>query len=144
MKKFLIYLILTFAVIINIYLIFCWQPQGKGIIKDPVSKETISYSRSLYKIDKEKALDQLSAEDKKELEKILKKLSTFDMGKIKEYYEDSNEEEGIISIFKLLKKRLITEDYKRIEEITSSFLDIGGINEEIKKNKIIKLNKSIL
>lgn len=131
MKKILIYLILVFAIIINIYLIFCWQPQGKGVIKEQVSKETLSYSRSLYKIDKGKVLEQLSVEDKKDLEKILKKLSTFDMGKIKEYYEDSNEEEGIIDTFKLLKKRLTTEDYKRIEEIASSFLDIESINEEI-------------
>lgn len=132
MKKFLIYLFLTCTIIINIYFMFYWEPQNKTIIQEEVSKEVISYSKSLYKLNKEDALRQLSPDNKKELEKIIKKLSTFDMGKLQEYYEEPNEEKGIINIFTLLKKRLTTEDYKKIQEISSPFVDISRINEEIK------------
>lgn len=134
MKKFLIYLFLTCTIMVNIYFIFYWEPQSKTIIQEEVSKEVISYSKSLYKLDKGEVLKQLSPDNKKEIEKIIKKLSTFDMGKIREYYEDANEEEGIINIFMLLKKRLTTEDYKKIQEISSPFVEISRINEKIKKN----------
>jgi hypothetical protein len=85
-------------------------------------------------MDKEKALEQLSSEDKKEFEKILKKLSTFDMGKVKEYYNDEDEDEGITNVFKLLKKRLSDEDYKKIEQISSSFIELDKVNEKMKNN----------
>ena len=123
MKKIATYLLLLCAVIINVYLIFYWEPQNR-VISQEVSKETISYSKSASKLDIEKALEQLSSNDRKDFEKIIKKLSTFDRGKIKEYYESSNEEEGIKSIFRLLRKRLTKEDYQRIKKISYSFLDL--------------------
>ena len=93
MRKIVIYLLLVCAVIINIYLIFYWEPQNRVINQEEVSNETLSYSKSAYKLEKEKVLEQLSSDDRKDFEKIIKKLSTFDIGKIKEYYENSNEEE---------------------------------------------------
>jgi predicted Zn-dependent protease len=116
MRKSAMYLLLLCAVIINIYLIFYWEPQNKVINQEKVSKETLSYSKPIYKLEMETVLEQLSSDDRKDFEKIIKKLSTFDIGKIKEYYENSNEEESIKNIYRLLKKRLTTEDYKRIEK----------------------------
>ncbi len=133
MKKICIYLFSIFIIVTNIYLIFFWQPQSKVINNDNTSKETISYNQTLFKVNKEKALEQLSSEDRKDFEKILKKLSTFDMGKIKEYYENENEEEGITNAFKLLKRRLSDEDYKKIEKISSSFIELDKVNEKMKK-----------
>ena len=132
MKRSAMYLLLVCAVIINIYLIFYWEPQNKVINQEEASKETLSYSKSVYKLDKGKVLEQLSSDDRKDFEKIIKKLSAFDLGKIKEYYEDSNDEEGVVSIFKLLMKRLTTEDYKQIYQISASFLDLERINQKIK------------
>ena len=134
MRKFLIYLFLIFAIIINIYLIFYWQPQNKIIAKKEVNEETIAYSKSLYKTDKEKVLEQLSPDNKRDFEKIIKKLSTFDVGKIKEYVKNPNEKESIINIFRLLNKRLTTEDYTKIKEISASFLDLDQINGSLKNN----------
>ncbi len=134
MKKCLMYLVLVPTIIINMYFLLYWQPQNANDAREVSIQETVSYSKSLYKVNKEKALDQLSTDNKKELEKIIKKLSAFDIGKIKEYYEDTNENEDLIEVFKLLKKRLTTEDYKKVEEITSSFLDIQEINKRIKNN----------
>ena len=123
MKKIVTYLLLLCAVIINMYLIFYWEPQNK-VISQEVSKETISYSKSESKLDIEKALEQLSPNDRKDFEKIIKKLSTFDIGKIKEYYESSDEKKGVKDIVNLLKERLTTEDYQRIKKISHSFLDL--------------------
>ncbi len=134
MKKVVIYLILVFAVIINIYLIVYWEPGNRAVNKEEISKEAISYSKSVYKLEKEKTLEKLSYDDKKDFEKIIRKLSAFDLGKIKDYYEDSNDEEGTVNIFKLLRKRLTTEDYKQIHEISASFLDLERIDQRIKNN----------
>ena len=132
MKRKLIYLFLVCIVITNIYLIFYWKPQSKIITQDEVSKETISYSQSIYKLDKGSVLEKLSSDDKRDFEKIIKKLSAFDLGKIKEYYEGSNDEEGVVNIFKLLRKRLTTEDYKQIYQISSVFLELERIDQRIK------------
>jgi hypothetical protein len=134
MKRIVMYMLLVCAVIINIYLIFYWEPQNRVINQEEVSKETMSYSKSVYKLEKGKVLEQLSSDDRKDFEKIIKKLSTIDIGKIKEYYENSNEEESVKSIFTLLKKRLTTEDYQRIKEISCSFLDLERLNIIIKNN----------
>ena len=134
MKKKLICLFSVCIVITNIYLIFYWEPQSKVVAQEEVSKEAISYSQAVYKLNKGKVLERLSSDDKRDLEKIIKKLSAFDLGKIKEYYEDSNDEEGAVNIFKLLSKRLTTEDYKQIHEISASFLDLDSIDQRIKNN----------
>ena len=134
MKRILIYLVLICAVIANIYLIFCWEPQSKVAVQPKDSKEVVSYSKSVYKLEKGKILEKLSSNDKKDFEKIIKKLSTFDIGKIKEYYQDFNDEEGVINIFKLLRRRLTIEDYERIHEISDSFLDFNSIEKKIKNN----------
>ena len=48
MKKIVRYLVLGCAVLTNIYLIFYWEPQNKVINQHEVSKEAISYKKSLY------------------------------------------------------------------------------------------------
>lgn len=135
MKKIFIYLIIVFTLIVNIYLIFCWQPQEKNITHENTSDEVVSYKNNLYKIDKNEILTRLSSDDKKDLEKILKKLSTFDMGKVKEYFENSNDDEGVVNGFWLLKKRLAGEDYKKVEDISASYLYIDKIHKEMKNKK---------
>lgn len=134
MKRFVVCVTLIFTLIVNICLIFYWQPQEKNIENKNISKEVVSYEKNLYKIDKNQILEKLSSDDKKDLEKILKKLSTLDMGKIKENFEGSDND-GIIKSFMLIKKRLADDDYKRIEEISSPFLDIDEIHKEMKKYK---------
>ena len=134
MRRIGAYLLLVCAVIINIYLIFYWEPQNRVIDQEEVSNETLSYSKSANKLELGKVLEQLSSDDRKDFEKIIKKLSTFDIGKIKEYYENSNEEESIKNIFRLLKKRLTTEDYQKIEKISYSFIGLERLNIIIKNN----------
>ncbi|MVX63868.1 hypothetical protein GKZ28_09210 [Clostridium chromiireducens] len=133
MKKYLIGLFLFMTVIMNIYLVFYWEPQSQMSAEKEDVETVVSYTKSIYKVNKGKILEQLSPENKKELEQIMKKLSALDMGRIKEYYEEPDEEKGVINAFKLLKKRLSSEDYNKLERLSSSFLDIKRINEKIKK-----------
>jgi predicted ribonuclease toxin of YeeF-YezG toxin-antitoxin module len=108
-------------------LMICWEPPGKVVAEQNISKEVVSYSKPVYKLDKTKIFERLSSNDKMEFDKIINRLSAFDIGKMKEYYEGSNDEESVKNIFKLLKKRLTIEDYTRIHEISSSFLEFDNI-----------------
>lgn len=130
MKKFLTYLLLLCAMIMNIYLIFYWQPIDNNDEKK-VSKEVTAYSKSLYKVNKDEALNELTDADKKDLDTIIYKLSAFDIGKIKNYSQDYDEEEGVINTFKLLKTRLSGKDYKRVKDICSMFLDIEELEKQL-------------
>ena len=131
MKRFFTYLFLMCAVIINIYLIFYWQPIDNKGIEENKNTEVIAYSKSLYKMSKEKVLDKLEDKERKELETIIYKLSAYDIGKLKNYIEDSDEDKGLINTFKLLKKRVPGEDYNRIKEISAIFLDISELEKEL-------------
>ena len=131
MKRFCTYLILMAAILMNIYLIFYWYPIDGTYIKGDISKEVISYSKSIYKVNKKDVINKLQDNDKKELETIIYKLSAFDIGKIDNYIEDSYEDRGIINTFKIFKKRLSEEDYNRIKEICSMFLDINELEKQL-------------
>lgn len=135
MKRIFVYFILILTIIINIYLLFYWNPGKLNNDKGDYSKEVLSFTKSPYKVDKSTMLEKLSSDDKKDIEKVIKKLSAFDVETIREYFNDANEQEGIVNIFKLLKKRLLIEDYKKIEEISSKYIDIDNINKIIKKKK---------
>lgn len=131
MKRFFTYLLLICVVLMNIYLIFYWHPVDSTYIEDDISAEVTSYSKSLYKINKKNVLYQLEDKEKQELEVIIYKLSAFDIGKIESYIEDSDEDRGAINMFKLLKKRLSSEDYNRIREICVIFLDIDELEKQM-------------
>lgn len=136
MKKVFIFITVMFALLLNVYLIFYWYPEEKNSNKEEISKETVSYTQSIYKVDKNDILKQLQTEDKKNFESILGKLSAFDLGKIKEYVQDSDEQKGIKNIFVLLKKRLTNEDYEKIKEISSKFLDMDAVDQLLKNNYV--------
>lgn len=137
MKRFFTYLLIMCIVLMNIYLMFYWHPVDSIYTENDISKEVISYSKSLYKTNKKNALYQLEDTEKKELEAIIYKLSALDMGKIENYIEDSDEDRGVVNIFKLLKKRLSGEDYNRIREICSIFLDIDELEKQMWKNNYV-------
>lgn len=133
MRRFLTFLLLLCAVLMNMYLIFYWKPVDNHYSEKKISEEVISHSKSIYKINKDEVLDKLTDTDKGELEKIIYKLSSFDIGKIKKYIQDDNEEMGIVNAFKVLKTRLSLKDYERIKDICSRFLDIDELEKKIIK-----------
>lgn len=136
MKKNLACIVLIFTIILNVYLMFYWNPGSEYVNEKNNSEQTVTCSESLYKVDKDKAIKELTDEERKNLETIMGKLSAFDLGKIKEYIADPNDEEGIKSIFMLLRKRLTSEDYETIKNISSKFLDIERVNQLLKNNYV--------
>ena len=72
--KCITYLLLVCEIIINIYLISYWKHKTKSLIKKNVSKETLSYSKSIYNLELGRVLEQLSSDNRKDFEKIIKKL----------------------------------------------------------------------
>lgn len=129
MRRFLTYTILFIAITMNIYLIFYWKPKESVLINKDLNVQVSSYSKSLYKINKDKIIEQMDSNDKKDLRRIVSQLSSFDIGRIKEYFNSEDNDEGLIGAFKLLKRRLNTSEYNRIKDIFTPFID----TEELEK-----------
>lgn len=135
MKRTLTVIFMCFALAMNIYLIFYWQPKDAKVIttsnNDSVS--VLSYSKSMYKVNKNNIMNILSEDDKKDLTKIICKLSTSDIGKVKEAFDLEDENEGLVTAFKVFKTRLSTQDYKKIRDIFSKFIDIDYLDSNLIK-----------
>ncbi|MDR5587704.1 MULTISPECIES: hypothetical protein [Clostridium] len=135
MKRILTIIFMTFALLMNIYLIFYWQPKdAKAIItsnNDSVS--VMSYSRSMYTVNKNTVMTILSEDDKKNLTRIVYKLSTSDIGKVEEAFNLEDENEGLMRAFKVFQTRLSTQDYIKLRGIFSKFIDIEVLDLNLKK-----------
>ncbi|SFC32656.1 hypothetical protein [Clostridium uliginosum] len=136
MRRLLTYLFMSFALVMNVYLLFCWQPEGKNnnIIQGyEKSTEVMSYSKSIYTENKDNIMKNLSDEDKKDLNRIISNLSTVDIGRIQDYFKTLDDNRGLVEIFKVFSKRLSSTDYMRIRKICSNFVDIQYLDSELKK-----------
>ena len=135
MKRILTIIFMVFALSMNIYLVFYWQPKDTKVIvgekNDSVS--VLSYSKSIYTVDKNNILNILSEDDKKDLMKIIYKLSTSDIGKIEEAFKLDDENIGVINAFKIFNSRLSTQDYIKLREIFSKFIDIDYLDSNLTK-----------
>ncbi|MBN1057392.1 hypothetical protein DWV13_10405 [Clostridium botulinum] len=136
MKRILTIIFMCFALLMNIYLIFYWQPNKdtKAIInRNNDSISVLSYSKSIYTVSKDNIINILSEDDKKDLTRIVYKLSTSDIGRVKEAFNLEDENKGVISAFKVFETRLSTQDYKKIRGIFSKFIDIDYLDSNLIK-----------
>ncbi|MBY7026785.1 MULTISPECIES: hypothetical protein [Clostridium] len=136
MKRILTIIFMCFALLMNIYLIFYWQPNKdtKAIInKNNDSISVLSYSKSIYTVSKDNIINILSEDDKKDLTRIVYKLSTSDIGRVKEAFNLEDENKGVITAFKVFETRLSTQDYKKIRGIFSKFVDIDYLDSNLIK-----------
>ncbi|NFE74713.1 hypothetical protein JW813_02395 [Clostridium botulinum] len=136
MKRILTIIFMCFALLMNIYLIFYWQPNKdtKAIInKNNDSISVLSYSKSIYTVSKNNIINMLSEDDKKDLTRIVYKLSTSDIGRVKEAFNLEDENKGVITAFKVFETRLSTQDYKKIRGIFSKFIDIDYLDSNLIK-----------
>ncbi|ACD52996.1 UNVERIFIED_ORG: hypothetical protein B2H98_16330 [Clostridium botulinum] len=136
MKRILTIIFMCFALLMNIYLIFYWQPNKdtKAIInKNNDSISVLSYSKSIYTVSKDNIINILSEDDKKDLTRIVYKLSTSDIGRVKEAFNLEDENKGVITAFKVFETRLSTQDYKKIRGIFSKFIDIDYLDSNLIK-----------
>ncbi|KIL08770.1 hypothetical protein SR42_07270 [Clostridium botulinum] len=136
MKRILTIIFMCFALLMNIYLIFYWQPNKdtKAIInRNNDSISVLSYSKSIYTVSKDNIINILSEDDKKDLTRIVYKLSTSDIGRVKEAFNLEDENKGVITAFKVFETRLSTQDYKKIRGIFSKFIDIDYLDSNLIK-----------
>lgn len=136
MKKVITYVFMGFAVIMNAYLIFYWNPKDysyKTAKLDNDCISVISYSKPIYTKNKDTIEKNLCDEDKKDLNRIISKLSTTDIGRIKECLKIKDDTKSVVEIFKIFSTRLSSNDYLRVREICSDFIDIKYLDENLKK-----------
>lgn len=126
MKKIIMYGLLAVAVVLNAYLIFIWTP--KDFTVDEESQSTISTYSPVYKLDREEISKRLSEDEKENLKLILEKLSIFDMENVNEFL-NKGDEEDVRKAFSLMSRRLSSDDYKKVKEIFSEFINISEIEK---------------
>ncbi|MBW6408882.1 hypothetical protein [Clostridium weizhouense] len=136
MRKVITYVFMGFAIIMNAYLIFYWNPKDYGYKIDKLDNDCISvmsYSKSIYTKNKDTIEKNLCDEDKKDLNRIILKLSTADIGRIKECLKIKDDTKSVVEVFKILSTRLSSNDYLRIREICSNFIDLKYLDENLTK-----------
>lgn len=141
MKKIYILLIL-FTIITNMYLIFKWKPSLNDIAVNSydnvdntnIDKDNILDELSFYFNPKE-GIETLQQSDIEQVNNILRHLSTSDLYKWIELknYKDN---EKVIEFFKLIKKRMTSNDYEKIKNIVSKVIDVNRVELQLKNNYV--------
>lgn len=90
-------------------------------------------SVSVFKVSREKIVQEISVSDKLKLISIANKVSPIDYAKINNYLNEPDVNEGVKKAFALLKLRLSKKDYEKLKEATSEFIDIDLLEKEIAK-----------
>lgn len=97
-------------------------------VSDEVKEEPVT---TVFKVDKNTIINKLSVAEKMKLMNLSKKLSVIDYGRIKEYLESSEEYESAVAIFKILKSRLTSAEYKEIKDILIPYIDVEKIEKKL-------------
>ncbi|MDO4535319.1 MAG: hypothetical protein Q4B63_05865 [Clostridium perfringens] len=88
-------------------------------------------SITVFKVDKNNIINEISNKDKLKLIKMANNLSISDYKELLEHVKRSDELLAAIDIFKLLKEKLSINDYERLTEILLPFIDINTIENKI-------------
>ncbi len=97
-------------------------------VADEVKEEPVT---TVFKVDKNTIINKLSVAEKMKLMNLSKKLSVIDYGRIKEYLESGEEYESAVAIFKILKSRLTSGEYKEIKDILIPYIDVEKIEKKL-------------
>lgn len=153
MKK--IYLFLIFiTVILNMYLIFGWNPYSNKNdiaittyenVDNNIDIDTISNLNNEYYGDNSKelslclteqsAIESLSENERKELNGILCNMSTSDLGKWIDL-ENNTDNHNIIEFFRVIQKRLSVEEYEKVKVIIGKIIDVDRVETLLKNNYV--------
>lgn len=149
MKKVVIGMIVFVAGFITVYTIFFWEPkltsdmvnlggvvdsyseEEINVMEEEKSKEVMSEVKPILKVDIEAISNDISNEDYSTLKKIITTLSTSDIGMIEEALNNEDKESGIREAIDILKTRLSSRDYEKIEEILSPYINFNNFKEKL-------------
>lgn len=118
--------------IVTIYIVGIWEPvdESKTVNSGSViSSSEIKADVESYEVDRDQLLSKLSRIEKEELNNILKSISVVDIAKIEGYIINKNDDKDFKDALELLEKRLSKEEYKKVEEILSPYIDLDILNK---------------
>lgn len=82
----------------------------------------------VFKVSKNEIMDKISFADKAKILSISKSLSPEDFNKLQEDISDDDEKKGLLNAMELLKKRLNNEDFNKMKNIASKFINLDSLN----------------
>lgn len=91
---------------------------------DLSSKSTCLNASELFRVNSQSIIGKLSVSDKAQLLYIISKISKNDYKTIQNYLQNEDDAEGIVDTMKLLKKDLSQNDYDRVRDVASKFIDL--------------------
>ena len=69
--------------------------------------------------------------DYEELKKVITTMSTSDIGMIEDSINGEDKETGITNVISILKTRLSSDDYEKIKNILSPYINFNNIKENV-------------
>lgn len=93
--------------------------------------KVVNSNVQIFNVKKEEIIGNLSIREKSKIISIINKLSSVDTEKIKEILYNKGENEGAKEVIKILKLRLLEEDYNNIKVILSPYINIELLEELI-------------
>lgn len=82
----------------------------------------------VFKVSKNQIMDKISFTDKAKILSISKSLSPEDFNKLQEDISDDDEKKGLLNAMELLKKRLNNDDFNKMKNIASKFINLDSLN----------------
>lgn len=82
----------------------------------------------VFKVSKNEIMDKISFADKAKILSISKSLSPEDFNKLQEDISDDDEKKGLLNAMELLKKRLNNDDFNKMKNIASKFINLDSLN----------------
>ncbi|AJA49609.1 hypothetical protein CPAST_c35530 [Clostridium pasteurianum DSM 525 = ATCC 6013] len=83
---------------------------------------------SVFKVSKEKIIDNLSISDKVKIFSISKSLSHSDLNRLQNDINNNDEKRGISDAMYLLKAKLDNKDFNVVKDIASKFINLDSIS----------------
>ncbi|NLP27771.1 MAG: hypothetical protein GX370_03210 [Clostridia bacterium] len=105
----------------------------KKVEEEKNKEEEYPESTAVFKVQSSEIIDKLTISEKTKLLALRQKISPVDYAKINNYLLDENSTRGIIKTFALLKARLSQEDYDKIKDIASKYIDVDCVEDYIEQ-----------
>ena len=150
MKKVFVGLVILLASFTTIYTIFFWEPKSVedmvnlGAVtnedvnsengekeveskEEEESKEVSVDVDPILKVSVEDIYNEMPRKDYEELKKVITTMSTSDIGMIEDTINGEDKESGMRNAISILKTRLSSEDYEKIKNILSPYVNFNNI-----------------
>ena len=95
---------------------------------NPILKVSVD---DIYKVSVDDIYNEMPRKDYEELKKVIITMSTSDIGMIEDSINGEDKETGITNVISILKTRLSSDDYEKIKNILSPYINFNNIKENV-------------